>query len=100
MTDVQDILLDKDTGDLLIRDGDLVIGSSTQQHERLLLLLAPGGLKLHPTVGVDVNSYLLDDSNADEITRVIQREFEKDGMKISRIDGTNVRDLEIIANYK
>lgn len=99
MKDVKDILLGAD-GDVLIREGDLVIGSSTQQHQRLLLLLAPGGLKLHPTVGVDVYSYLLDDNKPDELTRVIQREYEKDGLKINKVNGNTAAELTIIANYK
>lgn len=64
MAKVYDILLDE-TGDLAIKNGDLVIGESTLQHQRILLLATKGGFKQHPTTGVDIQSYLLDDSDVD-----------------------------------
>jgi hypothetical protein len=89
-----------ETGDLAIKNGDLVIGESTLQHQRLLLLATKGGFKQNPTVGVDISSYMLDDSSVDELHGDIQQQFETDGMKVSSITGKTVENTVIKADYK
>lgn len=94
---VHDILLDED-GDLLIKNGDLAIGESTQQHERLLLLCQKGELKLHPLVGVGIRDYL-NDENPQNLKTEIRRQFKADGLVIKDLKA-DAKGVNIKANYK
>lgn len=92
-----DILLDKENGGLLFKDGDLVIGDSTQQNQRLLLVSNLGDFKANPTVGVGVLDFL-DDENPTDLIREIRKQYSADGMQINAIaldgDGTIKVDAE------
>ncbi len=79
-----DILLD-DNGDLLIKDGHFVIGESTGQHKKILLLAEKGDIRQYPFVGVGIQNSLEDDELADLGTQ-IQKQFELDGMKVRKIE--------------
>ena len=52
----KDILLDKD-GDLLIINGDLVIGDSELQEVELIVTMMQGDLKEDPIVGANLMHY-------------------------------------------
>lgn len=86
-----DILLDDDF-DLLLLNGDMVIGEATRQHQALLLLTSPGELREFPMRGVGLQHWLLDDTAKGDVTRRIKQEFEADGMTVVRIryNGDNV----------
>lgn len=79
-----DILLNDDN-DLLFENGDLIIGESTRQHQELLLLIEKGELREFPTSCVGIRSWLNDDAGFAGIKSAIKREFEIDGMSVSRI---------------
>jgi hypothetical protein len=53
MNPVKDIILIDD--DLLIKNGDLVIGESDDQHIGLLMRMNKGDLKQYPLVGVGID---------------------------------------------
>lgn len=93
---MKDILLNEDF-DLLIENGDLVIGESTNQHQQLLLLTKKGDWKENPTVGVGLAGYLKDDADSD-LLGAIRTEFEKDGMTVNSIELKN-EDFIIDAHY-
>jgi len=76
-----DILLD-DNFDLVISDGDLVVGESTRQHQKLLLMTEKGELRDTPTRGVGIAHWIADDAPAN-ITIETKRQFQLDGMKVS-----------------
>jgi hypothetical protein len=80
---MQDMLLD-DTGDLLILNNDVVLGESSEQHQRLLLQSTKGDWKEQPTVGVNAPFYLKDDDK-NGLMGSIKTEFEKDGLKVNKI---------------
>lgn len=96
-----DILLDSDF-DLLFVDGDMVIGESTEQHQRLLLVCEKGEIREFPACGVGINSYMLDD-NPGSLNGEIKRQFERDGMKVdavkSKVVAGNLTGLELQASY-
>jgi len=96
--EVFDFLSDEH-GDLLIKDGNFVVGESTGQHIRNLLLANKGEYKQFPTIGVGINSFLLDDLDDRELSRMITTEFENDGMIINRLSVRSLEDLEIEAEY-
>lgn len=95
---VKDILLDDDGG-LTITGGDLVIGAADQQHQRVLLLTAPGESTQHPTTGIGLVNYLEDDEFPGKLRGRIISEFEADGMKNIRISGNTFENIKINANY-
>lgn len=48
------MLIDPATGDLMVKDGALVIGDNTQQVAECVLLAARGELKEHPLIGAEI----------------------------------------------
>jgi hypothetical protein len=90
---MQDLLLN-DNGDLIVVNGDLSMGESTLQHQRLLLVTTKGDWRESPLAGVGTAAYLKDES-AGELLSEIKKEFEKDGMQVSKV---NLVDENIIVN--
>lgn len=91
------VLVAKDKNGL-IKSG-LIVGDSVYQQQTLLMLLNKGEIKEYPTAGVGINSFLLDDSSSDDITREIGEQFSNDGMRVyelSYIEGK----LTVDANYE
>lgn len=93
---MNDVLLD-DEFDLLIKNGDLVIGESTYQHQQLLLLAEKGEIREFPTRGVGIRTWLLDDQ-AGNLNGAIKREFEADGMRVESVN-TRGGNINVVANY-
>lgn len=93
-----DLLLNEQF-DLTIDGGDLVAGEATQQHQELLLLLDAGELRQYPTRGVGLRNYLLEDAGVGAINSAVKREFEQDGMQVSRIQNLPDGRLKIQATY-
>lgn len=80
---MEDILLDQDF-DLLIQNGDLAIGPSSEQHQQLLLLSNKGDWRQFPMVGVGVREYLKDEDE-NSMVGEIKEQFEMDGMEVKDI---------------
>ena len=96
---MDDILLSPDF-DLLIQNGDFVIGESSVQNQQLILVLEPGSLKSNPSVGVGLGSYINDDQSYEALKKAIQQQFEADGMTISSLKVDSKNNIEIKAQYK
>lgn len=79
-----DLFLDTDL-DLFIKNGDLAIGESTLQHEKLILLTEKGHWREYPFVGVGLQQYLLDD-DLSPLPEEIQKQDELDGLTVYRLD--------------
>lgn len=94
-----DWLLDTTTDDLWIQGGDIVIGDSTVQNQRNLILAAPNDWPGTPADGVDLKAYLLDEGNVGELRGRIVREFEADGMKAVSVTGRTFETLDVNATY-
>ena len=94
-----DLLMGEDF-DLIIEKGDFKVGESTNQHQKLLLLMNKGEIKQFPTIGVGLNGFLLDDADTNELRRAIQEEFEADGMEIRRLSISEETNIEIDAIYR
>ena len=71
--------------DLLIANGDFVVGESTLQHQAIIVKLQPGELRQYPKTGVGIDNYLLAEG-AENLQQEIQKNFEADGMKVRSID--------------
>jgi hypothetical protein len=92
-----DILLDSDF-DVLLKDGDFVIGDATYQNQAVLLKDSPGEVKQFPTAGVGMEAFLLDENPA-LLLREIRSQFTKDGMQVSKVSISPDGELDIKANY-
>jgi hypothetical protein len=84
--------------DLVISNGDLVVTESTQQNQLHLMMAAPGEYTQSPTAGVDVYSYLLNESTSQEVKHKIQEQFEADGMTIIGVQIAG-SEIKIDATY-
>ena len=85
--------------DLLIKNGDLVIGDSNVQHQNTLLITQPGSFKESPDVGVGLENFLLDDDSAG-LKDKVREEFIKDGQKLNSISyNTETGNLIYDADY-
>lgn len=100
MADKLDFLLDNSDGDILMNNGDLVIGDATLQLQQAILLIEPGELKHQPLIGVGIGSWMLDDQSGEtELKSAIQRQFEADGMVIKKMDLKDLSKTVIVAEY-
>lgn len=71
--------------DIIISNGDLVVGESTIQHQFDLLKSKPFDWLFAPEIGVDVELFLDDEGRVDNLFRRIKFEFERDGMAVNNI---------------
>lgn len=94
----QDILLDENF-DLQIANGDLVVGESTYQHQKILIFADKGQFKANPTIGVGSRRYL-ETSKPDELAREIRLEFYGDGMDVKTLSIADNLEIKIDAEYK
>lgn len=79
----QDIRQDSD-GDLLVRDGDFVIGESDVQHVHDTLIAYPGWWKENPQDGVGIQDYSKATGAEQELARKVKLELEADGYSVNR----------------
>jgi hypothetical protein len=91
-----DILLNQ-ADDLLITDGDFVLGDAENQNQELLLLVEKGGLKQFPTDTTGVGTYL-EDEDIEGLIREGRRCFIGDGLDVERFTVENGK-LIISAEY-
>lgn len=73
-----DFLLD-DAGDLLIKNGDFVIGDSEAQHVEDLLYSFKGEWKEHPLLGAESQRQLKQGNSLTKLKKAIKIELQNDG---------------------
>lgn len=82
MAQSQDFLRKKlpsgDYGDILIKDGDFVIGPSDNQHIADIIMSAPGWFKEFPLLGVDLPNYL-NKRDVQQLEQNINLQLQSDG---------------------
>jgi hypothetical protein len=93
-----DILLN-DTDDLLVVNGDLVIGDSTLQNQVLILKSVWGDFKQSPSTGAGLERWLKADGSVGNMLGEIKSEFEKDGMTVLSVTIDNTGKLTTDAHY-
>ena len=49
------MLTDPETGDLMVRDGSLVLGDNTEQVAQAVIMAARGEFKEHPLIGAEIS---------------------------------------------
>lgn len=80
----EDLLLD-DTDELLIRDGDLVIGESATQEVGIILRLNQGELKSDPLIGANLIRLINSNVAEAELRRQVKLHLERDGKNYNEI---------------
>ena len=93
-----DIILGDDL-DLVFRNGDLIVGESTEQHQKLLLVVEKGHIKQFPFVGVGIGSYINDD-NLGGLYQEIEQQFSLDGAKITKREIYEDGEINLEATYE
>ncbi|WP_080058288.1 hypothetical protein [Spirosoma aerolatum] len=88
-----DILFDPQTGNILIENGELVVGDSTDQHTNHILLADKGWWKFTPSLGVGIVRFVNDVGNAPNLMATIRRELGRDGQNV---DSISLQDSQII----
>ena len=92
------ILLDQN-GDIMVRNGGMVIGDTTLQNQYLILVAQKGEFKEYPTLGVGISDMLGDDDPL-EWKKRIREEFAKDDLKVNKIDlNLHSGEINIDAKY-
>lgn len=99
MAEVFDFMDDESTGDLLIANGDFVVGESTLQHVKDLLITQKGQYRLHPDAGIGIDQFINDDVTNDELASVIQAGIANDNATVSILKVNSVNSIEIVAKY-
>ena len=99
MAEVTDILIDHETGDLAARNGDLMIGESTRQHQASLMFACEGDYKQTPLAGIGAINFL-DDEGPENFMRRIRQQFTQDGMAVTRLYLDDSGKLITVAEYK
>ena len=75
---VQDILLD-DNYDLLVQDGDFVVGDSEEQEIALLLMSSPGEWKASPLTGFGWIKRIKGEFIVEDLQKDLKTQLELDG---------------------
>lgn len=94
---MKDFLFNDDL-DLQIADGDLVVGESTAQHQKTLILADKGEFKEVPMRGIGGRRFL-EDHTTDNLAREIRTEFAADGMTVRNIKIAPDLTIQVDANY-
>ena len=92
-----DVLLDKVTNDIAIKNGDFAIGVTDQQNQKLLLICGKSSFKQFPTVCVGAASFL-ESADEGDFVREVRDQFIGDGMKVNSIAITGGK-LTVDSNY-
>ena len=93
-----DLLLDEND-DILFKNGDIVIGISDNQNQKLILAANKGEYKQHPEVGVGIVQMIADDEFT-EILIETKKQLEYDGMQIDDVRLTQEGKMFIEGKYK
>lgn len=84
MANTTDLLLQSLDGDLLIVNGDLVLGNSIVQNEHDILEYVPGWIKQFPYCGVGIIQY--ENGQVNGLDSLIRKQISSDGLTINYLN--------------
>lgn len=96
---MKDYLTDDATNDLVIKNGDFVLGDTTKQNQKRLLVSNKGAFREFPLICVGLINYL-DDEDYNDLIREVRREMVKDGMTVDELAITADGSIRLNATYK
>lgn len=94
---MKDILLDSG-GDLLIENGDFVIGESDTEHIKAILSANKGEFKEFPALGAAIED-MINDDNFTSFLIGAKKNLQYDGVQVRNISFTADGKLNIDAKY-
>lgn len=94
-----DILLSSDI-DIMLSNGDFVIGDSTMQNQYLILSSQKGEWKENPFIGAGIEDMLNDEGSEAYWKRGIAEELKRDGMDVKEVKIINNGQININAEYR
>jgi len=94
-----DILLSSDI-DIMLSNGDFVIGDSTMQNQYLILSSQKGEWKENPFIGAGIEDMLNDEGSEAYWKRRIAEELKRDGMDVKEVKIINNGQININAEYR
>lgn len=94
-----DILLSSDI-DIMLSNGDFVIGDSTMQNQYLILSSQKGEWKENPFIGAGIEDMLNDEGSEAYWKRRIVEELKRDGMDVKEVKIINNGQININAEYR
>lgn len=80
-------------------DLDYALVEPTAQHQRDLLVLAPGQCREFPLSGIDSINYL-HDNDPSAYLRTVRQQLAKDGMRVAKVEIDSMFNLTINAEYE
>lgn len=84
----QDFLLDENW-DLLIENGDLIIGNANQQHIALIVVTGPGHWKENPFLGFNAALYEGSNTNPTEMRTNLSEQLQSDNNVLNQLTVSN-----------
>lgn len=90
----QDFLLNDD-GDMLIANGDLVVGDSDKQHQWDIIVAHKGWYKEFPYIGVGLMAYLKSTGMQLELKKNIQLQLQADNYSLNNLTVGDLDKMEI-----
>lgn len=91
------ILLDEN-GELVVKNGSVVIGNTTNQEIHLIITMNKGEMRTHPLLGAGVYRLVKSRSTVTKIKRDIEEELRKDGFNQIRTDTSQFPVITITAS--
>jgi len=92
---IVDIILDKDTQELVALNGDFKTGDMSNSYIKYICLAGPGHYKTSPTMGADLYTFINANASPAQIERVIRLNLESDIFKRPSIDTSNFPTIAI-----
>ncbi len=95
---MDDFLLDPETGDLLIRNGDFVVGNGNDQHINDIVQSVPGEWKESPFVGCDLYRFVAANVTESEVVAVVKKQLELDVFTVNKVQVILGEGVEVFAD--
>lgn len=95
---MDDFILDEETGDLLIRNGDFVVGNGNDQHMNDIIQTVPGEWKESPFLGCDLYRFTNANVTTSEVVAIVKKQLEIDLFTVNNIDVILGENITVYAN--
>ena len=97
MADVVDILIDQDTYEIRIENGDFVLGESDPQHIELIFVIDKGQNRQYPLLGLGILKQLSGNIDPLALKQAIQKNLVDDGYRVNKIIVTPEYEITVDA---
>lgn len=92
--DVDDIIIEPTTCDIVIAGGDLLVGKSDQQHVEHIIRADRGHFRQWPLLGLGIEKNIKGPINAQELKKAIKLQLKSDNYNVREVqvsrEGKNI----------